>query len=106
MGTHDTGMHGTGTHEGDAHGSDTHRCGGTQVRHDATDPDGTTLRRAVAVVAGLVFAATLVTLNAGRGRVELALGDLILSAATGAVMAGLVVVGLTVRDELRRPSGR
>ena len=63
------------------------------------------VRRTVAAVAGVVVATTLVALNAGRGRVELSLGDLILSAATGAVAAGLVVVALTVRDELARPRG-
>ena len=64
------------------------------------------VRPTVAAVAGVVVATTLVALNAGRGRVELSLGDLILSAATGAVAAGLVVVALTVRDELARPRRR
>ena len=98
---------GTTTHgTTDSGTTDTGRAEGARTADGApfhgARPDG----RLLAAVAAVVFAATLVALNAGRGRVELSLGDLILSAATGAVVAGLVVVGLTVRDELARPRRR
>ena len=80
---------------------------GMQENHHSQDDRpgaglGPVARRTVAAVAAVVFAATLVTLNAGRGRVGLSLGGLILSAAAAAVVAGLVGVGLTAKGELTR----
>ncbi len=78
----------------------THEHGNSTTERTART--GAAARRAVGAVAAVVFAATLVTLNAGRGRVTLSLGDLILSAAAAGVLALLVGVGLTARHELTR----